>query len=36
MGGRVPVDDPTLAELMGEIKDPALRLRLLRLCIEIT
>jgi uncharacterized tellurite resistance protein B-like protein len=31
-----PVDDPTLAELMGEIKDPALRLRLLRLCIEIT
>ena len=30
-----PVDDRTLAELMGEIEDPALRRRLLRLCIEI-
>jgi uncharacterized tellurite resistance protein B-like protein len=30
-----PVDDRTLAELMGEIKSPALRRRLLRLCIEI-
>ena len=30
-----PVDDRTLAGLMGEIEDPALRRRLLRLCIEI-
>ena len=30
-----PVDDRTLAELMGEIEDPALRRKLLRLCIEI-
>ncbi len=30
-----PVDDRTLAQLMGEIEDPALRRRLLRLCIEI-
>lgn len=30
-----PVDDRTLAELMGEIEAPALRRRLLRLCIEI-
>jgi len=30
-----PVDDPTLAGLMGEIEDPALRRKLLRLCIEI-
>jgi len=30
-----PVDDRTLAELMGEIEDPALRRRLLRQCIEI-
>ena len=30
-----PVDDRTLAELMGEIEDPTLRRKLLRLCIEI-
>ncbi|MBA2723041.1 MAG: TerB family tellurite resistance protein [Methylibium sp.] len=30
-----PVDDRTLAGLMGDIEDPALRRRLLRLCIEI-
>ena len=30
-----PVDDRTLAELMGVIEDPALRRKLLRLCIEI-
>ncbi len=30
-----PVDDRTLAGLMGEIEDPVLRRRLLRLCIEI-
>ena len=30
-----PVDDRTLAGLMGEIEDPALRRKLLRLCIEI-
>ena len=30
-----PVDDRTLAELMGEIEDPLLRRKLLRLCIEI-
>ena len=30
-----PVDDRTLAELMGEIEETALRRRLLRLCIEI-
>ncbi len=30
-----PVDERTLAQLMGEIADPALRRRLLRLCIEI-
>lgn len=30
-----PVDDRTLAGLMGEIEDPALRRTLLRLCIEI-
>ena len=30
-----PVDDRTLAQLMGEIADPALRRRLLRLCIGI-
>jgi len=30
-----PVDDRTLAELVGEIKDPALQRRLLRLCIGI-
>ncbi|MEO8311629.1 MAG: TerB family tellurite resistance protein [Caldimonas sp.] len=30
-----PVDDRTLVELMGEIENPALRRKLLRLCIEI-
>ena len=30
-----PVDERTLAELMGEIADPALRLKLLRLCVEL-
>ena len=30
-----PVDDRTLAGLMGEIENPALRRKLLRLCIEI-
>ena len=30
-----PVDERTLAELMGEIEDPALRLKLLRLCVEL-
>jgi uncharacterized tellurite resistance protein B-like protein len=30
-----PVDERTLAELMGEIDDPALRLRLMRLCVEL-
>jgi uncharacterized tellurite resistance protein B-like protein len=30
-----PVDDRTLADLMGEIQDPALRRKLLRLCVEI-
>ena len=30
-----PVDDRTLAGLMGEIEDPALRRKLLRLCVEI-
>lgn len=30
-----PVDDRTLAGLMGEIEDPALRRKLLRLCIDI-
>ena len=30
-----PVDDRTLADLMGEIEDPLLRRKLLRLCIEI-
>lgn len=30
-----PVDDRTLAGLMGEIEVPALRRKLLRLCIEI-
>jgi uncharacterized tellurite resistance protein B-like protein len=30
-----PVDERTLADLMGEIKDPALRLKLLRLCVEL-
>ena len=30
-----PVDERTLADLMGEIQDPALRLKLLRLCAEL-
>ena len=30
-----PVDDRTLVGLMGEIEDPALRRKVLRLCIEI-
>ena len=30
-----PVDERTLADLMGEIQDPALRLTLLRVCVEI-
>ncbi len=30
-----PVDDRTLVGLMGEIDDPALRRKVLRLCIEI-
>ena len=30
-----PVDERTLADLMGEIEDPALRRKVLRLCVEI-
>ena len=30
-----PVDERTLAQLMGEIDDPALRRQVLRLCVEI-
>lgn len=30
-----PVDECTLADLMGEIQDPTLRLKLLRLCVEL-
>ena len=30
-----PVDERTLAQLMGEIQNPALRLKLLRLCVEL-
>jgi len=30
-----PVDECTLADLLGEIQDPALRLKLLRLCVEL-
>jgi uncharacterized tellurite resistance protein B-like protein len=30
-----PVDERTLANLMGEVQDPALRLKLLRLCVEL-
>lgn len=30
-----PVDERTLADLMGEIQDPALRLKLLRLCVAL-
>jgi predicted protein tyrosine phosphatase len=31
-----PVDERTLASLMGDIEDPALRRKLLHLCIEIS
>ena len=31
-----PVDERTLAHLMGEIDDPTLRRQVLRLCVEIT
>ncbi len=30
-----PVDERTLADLMGEIQDPALRLKLLGLCVDL-
>lgn len=30
-----PVDERTLAALMSEIEDPALRLKLLRLCVQL-
>ncbi|MGB4925712.1 MAG: TerB family tellurite resistance protein [Giesbergeria sp.] len=30
-----PVDECTLADLMGEIQDPSLRLKLLRWCVEV-
>ncbi len=30
-----PVDERTLADLMGEVQDHALRLKLLRLCVEL-
>jgi len=30
-----PVDERTLADLLGEIEEPALRMRLLRLCVEL-
>jgi len=30
-----PVDERTLTDLMGEIEDSALRLKLLRLCVEL-
>lgn len=30
-----PVDERTLADLMGEIQDPELRLKLLRLCVDL-
>jgi uncharacterized tellurite resistance protein B-like protein len=30
-----PVDERTLAQLMAEIKDPALRRKLLRLCVQL-
>lgn len=30
-----PIDERTLAQLMGEIQDPALRRKLLRLCVEL-
>jgi hypothetical protein len=30
-----PVDERTLADLMGEVRDPMLRLKLLRSCVEL-
>ncbi|WP_428504079.1 TerB family tellurite resistance protein [Roseateles sp.] len=33
--GACPVDERTLADLMGEIQDPALRLTLLRVCVAL-
>jgi uncharacterized tellurite resistance protein B-like protein len=30
-----PVDERTLADLMGEVQDAALRLKVLRLCVEL-
>ncbi|MDT8998299.1 TerB family tellurite resistance protein [Paucibacter sp. APW11] len=33
--GACPVDERTLADLMGEIQDPGLRLTLLRVCVEL-
>jgi hypothetical protein len=30
-----PVDERTLADLTGEVQDPAPRLKLLRLCVEL-
>ena len=30
-----PVDERTLTDLMGEIQDPALRLKVLRLCVDL-
>ena len=30
-----PVDERTLADLMSEINDPALRLKMLRLCVQL-
>lgn len=30
-----PVDERTLSELMGEIEDPALRLKVLRVCVAL-
>ena len=30
-----PVDERTLAGLMGEIEDPALRVKLLRICVDL-
>jgi hypothetical protein len=30
-----PVDERTLADLMSEIQDPALRLKVLRLCVQL-
>jgi uncharacterized tellurite resistance protein B-like protein len=34
-GDACPVDERTLADLMGEIDDPALRLQLLRICVDL-